>query len=239
MVEIVLPEFIAKDSWLCKVIACFSGILVNHNEFWKLKSLEFPKSTLGFNLIKEVVKESKKLDFIDLFSLINIAEIKDENSRSKLLIDFVEKKGPIFNKKQIADMARSLGIHQESTLQNLQRLPTQKVSFEVARSSSNTKELEQQKMLALINETIFFLDFAMIVEMGIKNGYPQFQGDDNKIGLIMAFFARPRGKEVITESQFSNFVTNIEINDPQKKIGHLKNFEQKTELEKFYHTKKK
>lgn len=57
-----------------------------------LKQIEFPKSTLGFNLIKEVVKESKKLDFIDLFSLINIAEIKDENSRSALFIDFVKKK---------------------------------------------------------------------------------------------------------------------------------------------------
>ena len=57
-----------------------------------LKQIEFPKSTPGFDLIKEVVKESSKLDFIDLFSLINIAEIKDENSRSALFIDFVEKK---------------------------------------------------------------------------------------------------------------------------------------------------
>jgi hypothetical protein len=202
-----------------------------------LKQIEFPKSTLGFNLIKEVVIESKKLDFIDLFSLINIAEIKDENSRSELLIDFVEKKGPIFNKKKIADMARSLGIQQESTLQNLQRLPTQKVSFEVARSSSDTKELEQQKMLALINETISFLDFAMIVEMGIKNGYPQFQGDDNKIGLIMAFFTKPRGKETITESQFSNFITNIEISDPQKKDRSFKEFHTKNRIGKILSSK--
>jgi hypothetical protein len=91
-------------------------------------------------------------------------------------------------------MTRSLGIQQESTLQYLQRLPTQKASFEVARSSSDINEQEQQKMLALINETISFLDFAMIVEMGIKKEYPQFQGDDNKIGLIMAFFAKPRGE---------------------------------------------
>jgi hypothetical protein len=202
-----------------------------------LKQIEFPKSTLGFNLIKEVVKESKKLDFIDLFSLINIAEIKDENSRSALFIDFVEKKGPIFNKRQIADMARSLGIQQESTLQSLQRLPTQKVSFEVARSSSDTKEQEQQKMLALINETTSFLDFTMIVEMGVKNGYPQFQGDDNKIGLIMAFFTKPRGKETITESQFSNFITNIEISDPQKKDRSFKEFHTKNRIGKILSSK--
>ena len=182
-----------------------------------LKQIEFPKSALGLNLIKEVIKESNKLDFIDLFSLINIGEIQNENSRSTLFIDFVEKKGPIFNKKQIADMARTLGIQQESTLQDLQRLPTKNISFEVARSSSDTKEQEQQKMLALINETKSFLDFTMIVEMGIKNEYTQFQGDDNKIGLIKAFLPKPRGKGAITESQFNNFVTNIEISDPQKK----------------------
>lgn len=122
-------------------------------------------------------------------------------------------------------MTRSLGIQEESTLQNLQRLPTQRgVSFQVVRSSSDTKEQEQQKMLALINENMSFLDFAMIVEMGIKNEYPQFQGDDNKIRLIMAFFEKPRGEETINEIQFSNFVKNIKINDPPKKDRLISKF---------------
>lgn len=181
-----------------------------------LKEIGFPKSTRGVNLIKEVVKDSKQLDYIDLLSMINIAEITDEKSKSEIFIEFVNQKGPIFNKKQIADMAKNLEIKEELFLQSLQKLPTKKISFEVDRSSSDTKEQEQQKMLALVSEALSFSNFETNVEMGIKNGYSQFQGDDNKIALTRAFLAKPRAQSDISLDQFDNFIRNIGIEDSEK-----------------------